>query len=63
MRLEDLDYALPPELIAQHPAQRREDARLLVLERAGGRLHDQRIADLPGWLARGDALALLAREG
>ena len=46
VRLEDLDYDLPPELIAQHPAARREDARLLVVERASGRLHDSRIADL-----------------
>jgi S-adenosylmethionine:tRNA ribosyltransferase-isomerase len=58
VRLEDLDYTLPPELIAQHPAARREDARLLVLERSSGRLHDQRITDLPRWLRAGDALAL-----
>jgi S-adenosylmethionine:tRNA ribosyltransferase-isomerase len=58
MRLEDLDYDLPPELIAQHPAERREDARLLVVERATGLLHDSRIADLGRWLRPGDALAL-----
>ena len=58
MRLEDLDYDLPPELIAQHPAERREDARLLVVERASGALHDSRIADLARWLRPGDALAL-----
>jgi len=58
MRLEDLDYDLPPELIAQHPAERREDARLLVVERATGVLHDSRIADLGHWLRTGDALAL-----
>jgi S-adenosylmethionine:tRNA ribosyltransferase-isomerase len=58
MRLEDLDYDLPPGLIAQHPAERREDARLLVVERATGALHDSRIADLGHWLRPGDALAL-----
>ena len=58
MRLEDLDYELPPGLIAQHPAERREDARLLVVERATGALHDSRIADLGRWLRPGDALAL-----
>ena len=58
MRLEDLDYELPPGLIAQHPAERREDARLLVVERASGALHDSRIADLGRWLRPGDALAL-----
>jgi S-adenosylmethionine:tRNA ribosyltransferase-isomerase len=58
MRLEDLDYELPPELIAQHPAARREDSRLLVLERARGALHDLRFTDLPRWLKPGDVLAL-----
>jgi len=58
VRAEDLDYGLPPELIAQRPAPQREDARLLVVERAGGRLVDARIRDLPQWLESGDALAL-----
>ena len=58
MRLEDLDYELPQELIAQHPSPRREDARLLVVERGSGLLHDVRIADLPSWLHRGDVLVV-----
>jgi S-adenosylmethionine:tRNA ribosyltransferase-isomerase len=58
VRLEDLDYDLPGALVAQHPAGRREDARLLVVERASGALHDQHVTDLPRWLRRGDVLAL-----
>jgi S-adenosylmethionine:tRNA ribosyltransferase-isomerase len=58
VRLEDLDYELPPERIAQHPAPRREDARLLVVERQTGVLHDGRIPDLLLWLREGDVLAL-----
>jgi S-adenosylmethionine:tRNA ribosyltransferase-isomerase len=53
-----LDYALPAELIAQHPPERREDARLLVLERASGALHDRRIPELERLLAPGDVLVL-----
>lgn len=58
MRLEDLDYQLPEELIAQHPPERREDARMLVVERATGRLHDCRVSDLPDWLNAGDRIVL-----
>ena len=58
MRLEDLDYDLPPGRIAQHPAERREDARLLVVDRAAGTLHDSRVASWRRWLRPGDALAL-----
>jgi S-adenosylmethionine:tRNA ribosyltransferase-isomerase len=58
MRLSDLDYALPPELIAQEPAPERAGARLLVLERATGARRHARVADLPGLLRRGDLLVL-----
>jgi len=58
MRLEDLDYELPEELIAQHPAARREDSRLLIVDRAAGTLTDGRFADLERWLRAGDVLAL-----
>ena len=42
----DLDYALPPELIAQEPCTPRDAARLLVLERATGALSELRFSDL-----------------
>ena len=58
MRLRDLDYELPPELIAQHPSPRREDARLLVVERSSGALHDTHVARIGDWLRPGDVLAV-----
>ncbi len=58
MRIEDLDFDLPEALIAQHPAARREDARLLVVERTSGALHDTRVAAIGDWLRAGDALAV-----
>jgi S-adenosylmethionine:tRNA ribosyltransferase-isomerase len=52
--LSDYDYLLPPERIAQAPAERRDDARLLVVGSSG--LQDRRIADLPDLLEPGDLL-------
>src|SRR5262245_22581511 len=57
MRLSEFDYTLPPELVAQHPAARRDASRLLHLD-AGGALHDLQFTDLPGLLGAGDALVL-----
>ena len=56
--LADLEYDVPPELIAQTPSQRRQDARLLVLDRGADRLTDGGIVDLPGLLRPGDLLVL-----
>ena len=47
METSELDYVLPPELIAQRPAERRDESRLLVFERAGGAVRHRRFADLP----------------
>jgi S-adenosylmethionine:tRNA ribosyltransferase-isomerase len=47
MRSDELDYDLPPELIAQHPPGQRDAARLLVYERATGAVRHRTFADLP----------------
>src|SRR4051812_14109023 len=47
MDVRELDYALPPELIAQHPAERRDDSRLLVYSRARGEVSHRVFRELP----------------
>jgi S-adenosylmethionine:tRNA ribosyltransferase-isomerase len=47
MKVSDFDYALPAELIAQHPAPERTGSRLLHLEGASGALEDLAFAELP----------------
>jgi S-adenosylmethionine:tRNA ribosyltransferase-isomerase len=46
-----LEYELPPELIAQRPAERRDESRLLVYERASGEVRHRRFSELPDELA------------
>jgi S-adenosylmethionine:tRNA ribosyltransferase-isomerase len=57
MRLSEFDYALPAELIAQHPAPQRGASRLLHLDKTG-RLRDLRFADLPSLVDARDAVVL-----
>jgi S-adenosylmethionine:tRNA ribosyltransferase-isomerase len=47
MKASELDYWLPEELIAQHPAERRDASRLLVYERASGAVRHRSFAELP----------------
>jgi len=54
LTLDDFDYALPPELIAQFPAPERAASRLLHL--SGESLSDRRFAELPQFLRSGDVL-------
>jgi hypothetical protein len=54
----DLDYDLPPELIAQEPPATRTESRLLVLDRRAGSCAHRRITDLPHHLRTGDLLIL-----
>ncbi|HRT05460.1 MAG TPA: S-adenosylmethionine:tRNA ribosyltransferase-isomerase, partial [Kiritimatiellia bacterium] len=56
MKVADFDYELPPELIAQEPAERRDGARMLVLDRAKQTWEHRRFADLPEYLRAGDLL-------
>ncbi len=56
MRASDFDYHLPPELIAQRPLERRDESRLLVLDRATGGIAHRRFAELPELLRPGDVL-------
>lgn len=57
MKLSDFDYALPPELIAQHPSAERAASRLLHLT-ARGELFDRQFLDLPALLAPGDLVVM-----
>src|SRR5947207_4133328 len=56
MRLTDFDYDVPEELIAQAPAEPRDAARLLVLDRSATTLAHQHVRDLPDLLRAGDLL-------
>ena len=58
MRLSDLEYDLPERLIAQTPPTERSGARMLVLDRAAGRLEDRRFQDFPDYLRPSDRLVL-----
>src|SRR5215210_1269859 len=57
MKTEELDYELPPELIAQHPAERRDQSRLLVYDRRTKDLRHRRFFQLPEELG-GELVAL-----
>lgn len=56
--MDDYDYPLPGERIAQHPLEPRDASRLLVLERSSGTWRDSRFRDLAELLAPGDLLVL-----
>ncbi|MGA2033882.1 MAG: tRNA preQ1(34) S-adenosylmethionine ribosyltransferase-isomerase QueA [Thermoguttaceae bacterium] len=56
--IDQYDYELPRELIAQEPVANRVDARLLVVDRAQGSLEHRYIRDLPEILRPGDCLVL-----
>ena len=58
MDVSELNYDLPPELIAQAPAPSRDASRLLVIDRARGGFEDHVFAELPGLLRPGDCLVV-----
>lgn len=58
MRTDDLDFELPPELIASTPLAERDASRLLVLRRGGGSVADDLVRSLPALLPEGALLVV-----
>jgi S-adenosylmethionine:tRNA ribosyltransferase-isomerase len=56
LRLSDLEYELPEDLVAQTPAEPRDASRLLVARRGSATIEDRVFADLPALLGAGDVL-------
>lgn len=59
-RTSDFDFTLPPQLVAQEPKVRRDESRLMVIERASGRITHGVFRDLVELIPAGDALVLNA---
>jgi S-adenosylmethionine:tRNA ribosyltransferase-isomerase len=57
-RLEDFDYPLPPELVAQYPVEPRDASRLLILSRQTGGLSHASFRELPQWLDESDLVVV-----
>ncbi len=53
-----LEYELPPELIAQRPAERRDESRLLVYDRSTGDVRHRRFSELPKELAQDELVVV-----
>jgi S-adenosylmethionine:tRNA ribosyltransferase-isomerase len=58
VKVSDFDYELPEELVAQEPAPKRDDSRLLVLDRESGDLEHRAFRDLPELLRPGDLVVV-----
>ena len=54
----DFGYHLPEDRIARYPAARRDESRLLVAPRSGGRFEHRVFRDLPGLMCAGDVLVV-----
>ncbi|HIT21381.1 MAG TPA: tRNA preQ1(34) S-adenosylmethionine ribosyltransferase-isomerase QueA [Candidatus Scybalousia intestinigallinarum] len=58
MQLEDFDYNLPSELIAQTPLEKRDSSRLLVLDKKTGEIEHHQFPDIISYMEEGDTLVL-----
>ena len=58
MRTDDFDYELPQELIAQTPLEKRDESRLLVLDKETGEIEHKKFYDIIQYLNPGDALVI-----
>ena len=58
MKRSDFSFDLPPELIAQTPLERRDDSRLLCLDKSTGEIRHGKFRELPDLLRPGDCLVM-----
>ena len=58
MKVEDFNYNLPEELIAQTPLEKRDSSRLLVLDKKTGEIEHKHFTDIINYLNEGDTLVL-----
>ena len=58
MKLKDFYYELPPELIAQHPTDKRDESRLLVLNKENGAIEHRVFKDIINYITPNDCLVL-----
>ena len=56
MKVSDFNYNLPKELIAQHPTEKRDESRLMVLHRDTKQIEDKTFKDIIDYLEPGDCL-------
>ena len=58
MKVEEFDFDLPEELIAQTPLEKRDESKMLVLDKKTGKTEHKRFFDLVDMLNKGDVLVL-----
>lgn len=58
MKVKDFDFYLPEEYIAQHPSEKRDESRLLVLDKKSGEIEHRRFKNIIEYLHPGDCLVL-----
>ena len=56
MKLSEFDFELPEELIAQHPVEKRDTSRLMVVNRENGNIEHRHFYDILDYLKPGDVL-------
>ena len=56
LRTDDFDFPLPEELIASRPLPRREDSRMMVVDRARGTVEHRMFREFPGFVSAGDVV-------
>jgi len=58
LQVTDFDYDLPKELIAQHPMEKRDECRLMVLDKETGAIEHKKFKDILDYFKTGDCLVL-----